>query len=172
MGIGSFFSRIRDGIHNFGQKIKTGFQYIAPKVMKYGGFVTNLLSNLPGKIGKAAGLINNGFNIARKVIGYLPNSEAKNKLENLTNKAETSYKFAKDKYAEPIAGRLKEYGDAGTNILNLLKGNAMGRVPNGNGKTLNSLQGKDIGRMANLAKIKMGGVPNANAVPAVKPQII
>ena len=121
MGLGSFFSKVRDGFRNFNQKLKTGFQNIAPKVMKIGGFVTNLLSNLPGKLGKAAGLINNGFNFARKAINYLPNSDFKKKLLGLTDQGEQKVNYVRNK-VNPYVDKLSQYGDAGGKILNMIGG--------------------------------------------------
>ena len=119
MGLGNFFSKIGNGIKNFGLKAGTVIRNAAPKVLKVGGFVTNALSYVPGIIGQAAGFLNKGFNIANNVISALPESKFKGKLQDLSNKGQQKANEIHNKI-EPTANKIGEYGESGKKILNMI----------------------------------------------------
>ena len=87
MGLGSMFSNFGNKLKNFGMRIGGTLSHIARPALKAGSFIANGLSYLPGAIGTAAGLAYKGLNAVNKVIDSLPNSQFKEKLQNLSDKA-------------------------------------------------------------------------------------
>ena len=90
MRLGEIFSNIGNKVKNFGLRAGSTLAKVAPKVLKVGSFVAGGLSHLPGFIGNAAGLVYKGLNAANRLIGALPDSSFKDKLQDLSNKAATT----------------------------------------------------------------------------------
>ena len=80
--LGSFFSNVGSGIKNFGLRVGSTFNKIAPKALHYGRLITGGLSKLPGVIGTAAGIVHRGMSYADNIINSLPDSNLKDKLTN------------------------------------------------------------------------------------------
>ena len=81
--LGSFFSNVGSGIKNFGLRVGSTFNKIAPKALRYGRLITGGLSKLPGVIGTAAGIVHRGMSYADNIINSLPDSNLKDKLKSL-----------------------------------------------------------------------------------------
>ena len=81
--LGSFFSNVGTGIKNFGLRVGSTFNKIAPKALHYGRLITGGLSKLPGVIGTAAGIVHRGMSYADNIINSLSDSNLKDKLKSL-----------------------------------------------------------------------------------------
>ena len=86
---GQFFKNALDGAKRGATKIWNAGSNIVQKVSKvarpavelaskFGGF----MKNLPGKAGEIGDMINRGANAIKNITDLLPNSEAKNKINN------------------------------------------------------------------------------------------
>ena len=78
-----YYSFDGSGIKNFGLRVGSTFNKIAPKALHYGRLITGGLSKLPGVIGTAAGIVHRGMSYADNIINSLPDSNLKDKLKSL-----------------------------------------------------------------------------------------
>ena len=111
------FSNFGNKVKNFGLRVGSTLAKVAPKV---GSFVTGVLSHLPGAIGTAAGVIHKGFEKVNGLINSLPDSSFKNKLQNLSDKAQNAADNAHTK-VKPYAETAKVIGDTGGKIIDAIK---------------------------------------------------
>ena len=128
MRLGERFSNFANKVKSFGQRVGSTLSHIAPKVIKVGSFVSGALSHVPGVIGTAAGWIHKGLDTANRIIEALPNSGFKNKLKDLSGKANDAVNTIQPK-VEEYGQRAKEYGDAGNKIINIIKPPTTGTTP-------------------------------------------
>ena len=87
MRLGEMFSNFGNKLKNFGMRVGSTLSHIARPALKAGSFIAGALSNFPGALGAASGLAYKGLNAVNKVIESLPNSQFKEKLQNLSDKA-------------------------------------------------------------------------------------
>ena len=120
MRLGQMFSNFGNKVKNFGLRVGSTLAKVAPKVLKVGSFVTGALSHLPGAIGTAAGVINKGFNWVNNLISSLPDSRFKNKLQDLSDKAQKVTDNAREKIS-PYVETAKVMGDTGGKIIDAIK---------------------------------------------------
>lgn len=105
MGIGSFFSKLGQGIRKVGGKIGNGIRNtigFIGKIAKPASHVISAigggLSKLPGTIGTIGNAIHKGFGIANKFLDLLPDSKVKEKLKEGSDSAEATF----GKYEENV----------------------------------------------------------------------
>ena len=120
MRLGEIFSNIGNKVKNFGLRAGSTLAKVAPKVLKVGSFVAGGLSHLPGFIGNAAGLVYKGLNAANRLIGALPDSSFKNKLQDLSNKAEATATNITPKITQ-AAETVRVYGDTAGKVIDAIK---------------------------------------------------
>ena len=120
MRLGQAFANFGNKVKNFGLRVGSTLAHAAPKILKVGSFVTGALSHLPGAIGTAAGVIHKGFDAVNKVIDSLPNSRFKDKLQDLSDKAEHKTNEIHNKVT-PYAETAKVIGDTGGKIIDAIK---------------------------------------------------
>ena len=120
MRLGQAFANFGNKVKNFGLRVGSTLAHAAPKILKVGSFVTGALSHLPGAIGTAAGVIHKGFDAVNKVISSLPDSSFKNKLQDLSDKAEHKTNDIHNKIT-PYAETAKVIGDTGGKIIDAIK---------------------------------------------------
>ena len=120
MRLGQFFSNIGNKVKNFGLKVGSTVSKIAPKIIKGGRFVSGILQNVPGIIGTAAGWINKGLNAANQFIDALPESNFKNKLQNLSGKANDIVDNTVNKVT-PYADKAKLIGDTASKVIDKIE---------------------------------------------------
>ena len=120
MRLGQAFANFGNKVKNFGLRVGSTLAHAAPKIIKVGNFVTGALSHLPGAIGTAAGIIHKGFDAVNKVINTLPSSGFKDKLQDLSNKAEHAVDNAHNKVS-PYAHTAQVIGDTGGKIIDAIK---------------------------------------------------
>ena len=120
MGLGSMFSNFGNKIKNFGLRVESTLSHIARPALKAGSFIANGLSYLPGAIGSAAGLAYKGLNAVNKVIESLPNSQFKEKLQNLSDKAATATTNITPKIMN-AAKEAKVIGDTAGKVINAIQ---------------------------------------------------
>jgi len=103
------FTRVGSAIKKVAQRagsiIKTGIKKAAPVVLNIAQRGTSLLSHLPGGIGTVAGLANKGLGVVKDVISNIPNSKARDALNNVVNKGQTVVNNAQNT-ATNISNRL------------------------------------------------------------------
>ena len=121
--LGNVFSNIRSKINQFGSKLGSSFHRIAPKALHYGKLVAGGLSQLPGVIGTAAGIVHRGMDYADRVIKSLPESSLKTKLQSL-EKGGSEFVNKVENKANQIGQTSKVIGDTANNVLN-----AIGKPP-------------------------------------------
>ena len=114
------FSNFGNKVKNFGLRIGSTLSNIAPKALKVGSFITGALSHLPGMIGSAAGVLYKGINAANKVINSLPNSNFKNKLQDLSEKTANTINSGVTKVT-PAVKTAQVIGDTGGKIIDAIK---------------------------------------------------
>lgn len=117
--IGNIFSNIGNSVKNFGMKIGSTFNKIAPKALHYGKMVAGGLSSLPGAIGTAAGFVHKGMDYADKLINSLPDSQFKTKLQSL-EKGGTDFANKVEAKANSIGQTSKVIGDTAGRIINTI----------------------------------------------------
>ena len=93
---------------------------IAKPVLKYGGFIANGLSYLPGVLGTAAGIAYKGINTANRLISALPDSSFKSKLQDLSNKTTDTVNTVQPKLMN-AAKSAQVVGDTANNIINTIQ---------------------------------------------------
>ena len=120
MRLGQIFSNIGNTVKNYGLRIGSGLAKVAPKVLKYGSFIAGGLSHLPGFIGNAAGLVYKGLNAANRLIGSLPESKFKDKLQDLSDKAATTTSNIQPKLMN-AAKTAQVYGDTAGKVIDAIK---------------------------------------------------
>lgn len=120
MRLGERFANFGNKVKQFGLRIGNGLMHIAPKVIKVGSFISGALSHAPGIIGTAAGYIHKGLDVANKVISSLPNSSFKNKLQDLSNKANDTTNRTVDKL-RPAVETAKVIGDTTGKVIDAIK---------------------------------------------------
>lgn len=120
MRIGEFFTGVKNKAQAYAHRIGTGIRKIVPKVLKYGGAITNVLSKAPGALGTVAGLVNKGINTANKIISALPDSGLKDKLQNIENKASSATASVYNAVL-PTANKIKAIGDTGQAVMDQVK---------------------------------------------------
>ena len=120
MRLGQAFANFGNKVKDFGLRVGSTLAKVAPKAIKVGSFVTGALSHLPGAIGTAAGLIHKGFNAVNNVIESLPDSSFKNKLQDLSDKAQNATDNIHNKIS-PYAETAKVIGDTGGKIIDAIK---------------------------------------------------
>ena len=120
MRLGQMFSNFGNKVKNFGLRIGSTLSNIAPKALKVGSFITGALSHLPGMIGSAAGVLYKGINAANKVINSLPNSNFKNKLQDLSEKTANTINSGVTKVT-PAVKTAQVIGDTGGKIIDAIK---------------------------------------------------
>ena len=120
MRLGQIFSNIGNTVKNYGLRIGSGLAKVAPKVLKYGSFIAGGLSHLPGFIGNAAGLVYKGLNAANRLIGSLPESKFKDKLQDLSHKAEATATNITPKITQ-AAETARVYGDTAGKVIDAIK---------------------------------------------------
>ena len=117
MRLGQLFSNIGNGVKNFGLRIGSTFNKIAPKALHYGKMVAGGLSHLPGAIGTAAGFVRKGMDYADKVINSLPDSQFKSKLKSLESNGTELVNKVESK-ANNMGRTAAVIGDSAGKILN------------------------------------------------------
>ena len=120
MRLGEIFSNIGNKVKNFGLRAGSTLAKVAPKVLKVGSFVAGGLSHLPGFIGNAAGLVYRGLNAANRLIGALPDSSFKNKLQDLSDKAASTTSNIQPKLMN-AAKTAQVYGDTAGKVIDAIK---------------------------------------------------
>ena len=120
MRLGSIFSGFKDKVKAFGQRVGSTLAHVAPKVIKVGSFVSGALSHLPGLIGTAAGYVHKGLDWANKLIGALPNSQFKDKLQDLSSKTNDTVNTTVDK-VQPYVQTAKVIGDTSSKVIEAVK---------------------------------------------------
>ena len=120
MRLGQAFANFGNKVKNFGLRVGSTLAHAAPKIIKVGSFVSGALSHLPGAIGTAAGVIHKGFDTVNKVINSLPDSSFKDKLQNLSDKAQDAANNAHN-VIKPYAETAKVIGDTGGKIIDAIK---------------------------------------------------
>ena len=120
MRLGEIFSNIGNKVKNFGLRAGSTLAKVAPKVLKVGSFVAGGLSHLPGFIGNAAGLVYKGLNAANRLIGALPDSSFKNKLQDLSDKAASTTSNIQPKLMN-AAKTAQVYGDTAGKVIDAIK---------------------------------------------------
>ena len=115
--LGQMFANFGNRLKNFGLRVGSTLSHIAPKALHYGRMVANGLSNMPGLIGTAAGVVYKGLNAADRVINALPESGFKSKLKSLESKGEGVVNAAVNK-ANQYGQTAKVVGDSAGTILN------------------------------------------------------
>ena len=84
-----FFGKVFGGIKKVTKKIgggiKKAIKFVAPKVLGVVQGASNILKHVHGTIGNVANLVNKGVNIAKDVIGVIPNKQVQNKLTSIVN---------------------------------------------------------------------------------------
>ena len=121
--LGNVFSNIRSKINQFGSKLGSSFHRIAPKALLYWKSVAGGLSQLPGVIGTAAGIVHRGMDYADRVINSLPDSSLKSKLQSL-EKGGSEFVNKVENKANQIGQTSKVIGDTANKVLN-----AIGKPP-------------------------------------------
>ena len=120
MRLGSLFSGFKDKVKQFGMRVGSTLAHVAPKVIKVGSFVSGALSHLPGLIGTAAGYVHKGLDWANKLIDSLPNSRFKDKLQDLSSKANDTVNVVEPK-VQDAAQTAKVIGDTSGKIIDAIK---------------------------------------------------
>ena len=120
MRLGAIFSNFANKVKDFGLRAGSTLAKVVPKVLKIGSFVAGGLSHLPGFIGNAAGLVYKGINAANRVIGSLPESKFKDKLQDLSSKAEATATTITPKITQ-VAETAKVYGDTAGKVIDAIK---------------------------------------------------
>ena len=118
--LGSFFNKLGGKIGQFGSRVVGGLSHIAPKIVKGAGFVSGILSHLPGAIGTAAGAIHKGLDFANKAISALPSSRFKDKLESLNENVHAAVNRVEPKITD-AARTAQVIGDTANNVINQIK---------------------------------------------------
>jgi hypothetical protein len=84
------FKKIGGAIKKAGKAVvntaKAGVKFLAPKIVQAAGVATNILKNVPGKVGLIAGVADKGVNIAKSAIDKIPNKKARDALGGVVNK--------------------------------------------------------------------------------------
>lgn len=117
MGIKGFFKRAWNGIKKGASRLGRFIGHVAKPIVKVGGFITKGLSHLPGAIGTVAGVVNKGLKVADGVISSLPESKAKQKLQEVSNTVNGAANSTASKAAD-LAERAKKYAPAVGMITN------------------------------------------------------
>lgn len=117
--LGALFSNIGNKVKNFGLKVGSTFNKIAPKALHYGRLVAGGLSKLPGVIGTAAGFIHKGMDYADRVINSLPDSQLKSKLQTL-EKGGSDFVNKVESKANSLGQMGATAGANANNVLNAL----------------------------------------------------
>ena len=120
MRLGERFASFANKVKNFGVRVGSTLARAAPKILKVGSFVSGALSHVPGFIGTAAGTIHKGLDVANRLISSLPNSQFKNKLQDLSNKAADTTNRTVDRIA-PAAQTAKVIGDTAGKVIDAVK---------------------------------------------------
>ena len=120
MRLGQMFSNFANKVKDFGLRAGSTLAHVAPKVLKVGSFIAGGLSHLPGLIGTAAGVAYKGINAANRLISSLPDSSFKNKLQDLSSKAETTTNNVVPKLMT-AAKTPQVIGDTATKIINAVQ---------------------------------------------------
>ena len=120
MRLGERFANFGNRIKNFGLKVGSTLMNVAPKVLKVGSFVSGALSHAPGFIGQAAGFIHRGLDAANKIIDSLPNSSFKDKLQDLSYKANNATNTTVNKIT-PAVQTAKVIGDTANKVIDAIK---------------------------------------------------
>ena len=120
MRLGERFSQFANKVKNFGIRAGSTLMHAAPKVLKVGSFVSGALSHIPGFIGTAAGYIHRGLDAANRIIDSLPNSSFKDKLQDLSNKANNATNSTVDKIT-PAAQTARVIGDTANKVIEAIK---------------------------------------------------
>lgn len=111
MGLKSFFKKVWHGVKKGALKVGKFIGKVAKPVVKVGKFISKGLSHLPGAIGTVAGVVNKGLNVADGVINSLPESKAKQKLQEVSNSVNGVANTTASKVAD-LAERAKKYSPA------------------------------------------------------------
>ena len=120
MRLGERFASFANKVKNFGVRVGSTLARAAPKILKVGSFVSGALSHVPGFIGTAAGTIHKGLDYANRLISSLPNSQFKNKLQDLSNKAADTTNRTVDRIA-PAAKTAQVIGDTAGKVIDAVK---------------------------------------------------
>ena len=120
MRLGERFANFANKVKTFGLKAGSTLMNVAPKVIKVGSFVSGALSHVPGFIGQAAGWVHRGLDAANRIIDTLPNSSFKNKLQDLSNKANDATNKTVDRIT-PAAQTAKVIGDTAGKVIEAVK---------------------------------------------------
>ena len=120
MRLGSIFSNFTNKVKDYGIRLGSGLAKVAPKILKVGSFIAGGLSHLPGFIGNAAGLVYKGLNAANRLIGSLPESKFKDKLQDLSDKAATTTTNITPKLTD-AAKSAQVVGDTAGKIIDAIK---------------------------------------------------
>ena len=120
MRLGEKFASFGNKVKQFGLRAGSTLMNVAPKVLKVGSFVSGALSHVPGFIGTAAGYVHKGLDYANRIINSLPNSSFKDKLQDLSNKANDATNKTIDK-VQPYAQTAKVIGDKSGKIIDSIK---------------------------------------------------
>ena len=120
MRLGERFASFANKVKNFGVRVGSTLARAAPKILKVGSFVSGALSHVPGFIGTAAGTIHKGLDVANRLISSLPNSQFKNKLQDLSNKAADTTNRTVDRIA-PAAKTAQVIGDTAGKVIDAVK---------------------------------------------------
>ena len=120
MRLGQLFSNFGNKIKNFGLRVGSTLSKAAPKVLKVGSFVSGVLSHAPGLLGTAANYVHKGIDAANRVISSLPNSSFKEKLQDLSHKANDATNTTVNKLS-PAVRTAQVIGDTSNKILDAIK---------------------------------------------------
>ena len=117
MGIGKFFKNAWNGVKRGATKVWEGSKKVIPKVVdvikrapEYVDKAGRVLSLLPGKYGKIGDLISKGSNFIKPLINQLPDSKAKEKINEYYNKGENQVR--------DVYNKVKPWVNASGNIGN------------------------------------------------------
>ena len=135
---GSFFKGLWSGIKKGAVKLWEGTKKVIPRVVdvikrapEYVDKAGRLLSLLPGKYGKFGELLNKGSQFVKPMIDVLPDSKAKEKINEYYNKGESKVRELYDKgggIINDVNNRAQPWLNAGGDIARRLA-NATNGIP-------------------------------------------
>ena len=129
MGI---FSKIVGGMKRIAQRtgsiVKEGIKRAAPVVLNLAQKGTSLLQHAPEMIGTEAGLANKGINMVKGVVDRIPNSAARDKINNVLNQGQSAVNRGEDrakqitstvtKHASPILSTTANLAQQANRMVN------------------------------------------------------
>lgn len=116
MVFGRFFNTVKMGVKKGLRKVGGFLGRMSKPVLKGLKFAAGAASNFPGLVGSIAGVAHKGLDIVDSVISQLPESKAKNRLLEMSDKVGSVANTTSAKAAD-YAERLKKIGDAAAPVI-------------------------------------------------------